>query len=47
MEALTKLRVAMPLVMVVASATLFAQSGGSSPDKLQSHASVLDARQIV
>ena len=35
------------LVMLAASAALFAQSGGSSPDKLQSHASVLDARQIV
>jgi hypothetical protein len=35
------------LVMLVASAALFAQSAGSSPDKLQNHASVLDARQIV
>jgi hypothetical protein len=33
------------LVMIVASAALFAQSGG--PEKLQSQASVLDARQIV
>jgi hypothetical protein len=35
------------LVMLAASAALFAQSAGSSPDKLENHASVLDARQIV
>jgi hypothetical protein len=45
MEILTKSRMAMPLVMVVASAALFAQSSG--PEKPQSDASVLDARQIV
>jgi hypothetical protein len=33
-------------VMLVASVERFAQSGGSSPDKSQSLASVLDARQI-
>jgi hypothetical protein len=35
------------LVMLAASAALFAQSGGSSPDELQGHASILDARHIV
>lgn len=45
MEILTKCRMAMPLVMVVASAALFAQS--SEPEKPQGNASVLDARQIV
>jgi hypothetical protein len=35
------------LVMLAASAALFAQSAGSSPDKLQNHAGALDARQIV
>jgi hypothetical protein len=45
MEILTKSRMAMPLVMVVASAALFAQSSG--PEKPQSDASVLGARQIV
>jgi hypothetical protein len=45
MEILTKLRMAMPLVMVVASAALLAQNSG--PGKPQSDASVLDARQIV
>ena len=44
METLTKLRMAMPLVMVVAS-VLFAQSSG--PEKPWSDASFLDARQIV
>jgi hypothetical protein len=45
MEILTKSRMAMPLVMVVVSAALFAHSSG--PEKPQSDASVLDARQIV
>ena len=45
MEILAKCRMAMPLVMVVASAALFAQSSG--PEKPQSNRSVLDARQIV
>jgi hypothetical protein len=45
MEILAKSRMAMLLIMVAASASLFAQSSG--PDKPQSHASVLDARQIV
>jgi hypothetical protein len=45
MEILTKSRMAMPLVMVVASAALFAQSSGR--ERPQSDASVLDARQIV
>jgi hypothetical protein len=44
-EILAKLRMAMPLAMVVASAALFAQSKG--PEKPQSDASVPDARQIV
>ena len=35
------------LIMLAASAALFAQSGGSSPDKPQSLVGVLDARQIV
>src|SRR5947208_4436533 len=45
MKILAKSRMAMLLVMVAASGALFAQSSG--PDKPQSHASVLDARQIV
>ena len=45
MKILAKSRMAMFLVMVAASGALFAQSSG--PDKPQSHASVLDARQIV
>jgi hypothetical protein len=45
MEILSKSRMAMPLVMVVASAALFAQSSG--PERPQSDASVQDARQIV
>jgi hypothetical protein len=45
MEILIKLRMAMPLVMVVASAALFAQNSG--PEKPQSDASVPDARPIV
>lgn len=45
MEILAKSRMAMLLIMVAASGALFAQSSG--PDKPQSHASVLDARQIV
>ncbi len=47
MEIRAKSPVEVFLVMLAASAALFAQSGGSSPDKLQNHASVLDARQIV
>jgi hypothetical protein len=35
------------LVMLAASAALFAQSATSFPDKLQNHAGALDARQIV
>jgi hypothetical protein len=35
------------LLVLAASAALFAQSSGSSPDKLQNPASALDARQIV
>jgi len=35
------------LVMLAASAALFAQSGGSSPDELLGHSSILDARYIV
>jgi hypothetical protein len=45
MEILTKSRMVMPLVMVAASAALFAQS--SRPEKPESDASVLDARRIV
>jgi hypothetical protein len=47
MEIQAKSSVEVFLVMLAASAALFAQSGGSSPDKVQSQASVLDARQIV
>jgi hypothetical protein len=35
------------LLMLAASAALFAQSAASFPDKLQNHAGALDARQIV
>ena len=45
MEILAKIRMEMLLVMVAASAVLFAQSSG--PDKPQNPASVQDARQIV
>jgi hypothetical protein len=45
MEIRTKSPVEVFLVMLAASAALFAQSGG--PDKPQNHASVLDASQIV
>jgi hypothetical protein len=45
MEILTKVRMEMLLVMVAASAALFAQNSG--PEKPQSDASVPDARQIV
>jgi hypothetical protein len=47
MEIRAKSPVEVFLVMLAASAALFAQSGGSSPDKLQNDAQVLDARQIV
>jgi hypothetical protein len=47
MQILAKSRIQMLWVMVAASAALFAQSGGSSPDKPQSPVGVLDARQIV
>jgi hypothetical protein len=47
MEIRAKSPVEVFLVMLAASAALFAQSGRSSPDKLQNHAKVLDARQIV
>jgi hypothetical protein len=45
MEVLTKLGAKILLVMVAASTTLFAQSGG--PDAPENHASVADALQIV
>jgi hypothetical protein len=45
MGILAKSRMEMLLVMVAASAALFAQSSG--PDKPQNHAGVLDASQIV
>jgi hypothetical protein len=45
MEIRTKSPVEVFLVMLAASAALFAQSGG--PDKPQNHTSVLDASQIV
>jgi hypothetical protein len=47
MEIRAKSPVEVFLVMLAASAALFAQSAGSSPDKLQNLASALDARQIV
>jgi len=47
MEIRTKSPVEVFLIMLAASAALFAQSAGSSPDKPQNHASILDARQIV
>jgi hypothetical protein len=47
MEIRAKSPVEVFLVMLAASAALFAQSAGSSPDKLQNHASILDAHQIV
>jgi hypothetical protein len=47
MKILAKSRMEMLLVMLAASSALFAQSGGSSPGKLQNDASILDARQIV
>jgi hypothetical protein len=47
MEILAKSSMEVFLVMLAASAALFAQSGGSSPGKPQSLVGVLDARQIV
>jgi hypothetical protein len=47
MEILAKSPMEVFLVMLTASAALFAQSGGSRPDKPQSLVGVLDARQIV
>jgi hypothetical protein len=47
MEIRAKSPVEVFLLMLAASAALFAQSAGSSPDKLQNLASALDARQIV
>jgi hypothetical protein len=47
MEIRAKSPVEVFLVMLAASAALFAQSAGSSPDKLQNLGSALDARQIV
>jgi hypothetical protein len=47
MEIRAKSPVEVFLVMLAASAALFAQSAGSSPDKLQNHASIVDAREIV
>jgi len=45
MEFLIKSRIATLLVLVAASSVLFAQNGG--PDKLQDHASIPDAHQII
>jgi len=45
MEFLAKSRIGTFLVVIAASSALFAQDSG--PDEQQSHASVLDARQIV
>jgi hypothetical protein len=47
MEILAKSPMPVFLVMLAASAALFGQSNGSSPDKSQGLVSVLDARQIV
>jgi hypothetical protein len=47
MEIRTNSRVEVFLVMLAASAVLFAQTDGRSAAKPQNHASVLDARQIV
>jgi hypothetical protein len=47
MEILAKSPMPVFLVMLAASAALFGQSNGSSPDKSQALVSVLDARQIV
>jgi hypothetical protein len=47
MEIRANSRVEVFLVMLAASAALFAQTDGRSADKPQNHASVLDARQIV
>jgi len=47
MEIRAKSPVEVFLVMLAASAALFAQSAGSSSDKLQNQALVLDAREIV
>jgi hypothetical protein len=47
MEIRAKSVVEVFLVMIAAYAALFAQSGGSPPDKFQNLAGTLDARQIV
>jgi hypothetical protein len=47
MEIRAKSPVEVFLVMLAASAALFAQSGGSSPEGLQGHATIPDARHIV
>jgi hypothetical protein len=47
MEIRAKSPVELFLIMLTASAALFAQSAGSSSDKLQNQALVLDAREIV
>lgn len=47
MEILAKMRMEMLLVIVAASTALLAQTSGPEPEKPQSVASVLDARQIV
>lgn len=47
MEIRAKSPVEVFLVILAASAALFAQTGGSSTDKRQNHANVVDARQIV
>ena len=46
MEIRAKSPVEVFLVILAASAALFAQTGGSSTDKRQNHANVVDARQI-
>jgi hypothetical protein len=47
MEIRAKSPVEVFLIMLVAAAALFAQSAGSSPDKPQNQALVMDAREIV
>ena len=47
MEIRVKSPVEVFLVILAASAALFAQTGGSSTDKRQNHPNVVDARQIV
>jgi hypothetical protein len=47
MQILAKFRIEIFLIVLASSTALYAQSGGSSPDKPQNHASALDARQIL